>query len=96
MCRETKQVARGQAAKGCAAFDHRLSSRPAAMATKRVAPAAPQSDSRLGWTLAVGAGLHLALAASPLPAILVDRNELTTPITSWTRRVSFPTISDTR
>ncbi|KAL8277206.1 hypothetical protein RQP46_010379 [Phenoliferia psychrophenolica] len=40
---------------------------------------------RLGWTLASGALVHLALALSPLPAILVDRNELTTPITSWTR-----------
>lgn len=44
-----------------------------------------EASTRLYWTLAGGAALHLALALSPLPALLVDRNELSTPITSWTR-----------
>ena len=48
-------------------------------------------EGRLVWTLVCGAALHLTLSLSPLPAILVDRNELTTPITSWTRR-AFPVL----
>ncbi|KAM0750184.1 PIG-U-domain-containing protein [Meredithblackwellia eburnea MCA 4105] len=42
-------------------------------------------ERRLGSLLLVGAGLHLSLSLTSLPQLLVDRNELTTPLTSFTR-----------
>lgn len=44
-----------------------------------------QSTVPLYLTLILGGTLRLLLALTRLPELLTDRNELTTPITSWRR-----------
>ncbi|SGY15222.1 BQ5605_C013g07291 [Microbotryum silenes-dioicae] len=55
------------------------------MPSPRIAAATTHSSVRLWSVLAGGAALRLALSTTSLPEILQDRNELVTPITSFTR-----------
>ncbi|SCV70238.1 BQ2448_1632 [Microbotryum intermedium] len=55
------------------------------MPSPRIAAATADSSVRLWSGLAGGAALRLALSTTSLPELLRDRNELVTPITSFTR-----------